>query len=126
MPITEHPLHGSGRADFPHPALASGDDAKPPGDRDDTREQEATSGPWAAASGPTVRGRRHSRLPANLQQGTTRANSAPRFCRRFSRVCPNFVSSHRKKRPVFRPNPSKAAVWRTVIRSKKKLDPASR
>jgi len=30
MPITEHPLHGSGRADFPHPALASGDDAKPP------------------------------------------------------------------------------------------------
>jgi len=30
MPITEHPLHGSGRADFPHPALASGDGAKPP------------------------------------------------------------------------------------------------
>ena len=28
MPITEHPLHRSGRAAFPHPALASGDDAK--------------------------------------------------------------------------------------------------
>ena len=28
MTITDHPLHGSGRADFPHPALASGDDAE--------------------------------------------------------------------------------------------------
>jgi hypothetical protein len=28
--VTHNPLHGSGRADFPHPALASGDDAKPP------------------------------------------------------------------------------------------------
>src|SRR5438094_36946 len=28
MPITEHPLHRSGRADFPHPAPTSGDDAK--------------------------------------------------------------------------------------------------
>ncbi len=28
--VAHHPLHGSGRAGFPHPALASGDDAKPP------------------------------------------------------------------------------------------------
>src|SRR5262245_13272176 len=28
MPIAEHPLHRSGRADFPHPAPTSGDDAK--------------------------------------------------------------------------------------------------
>src|SRR5512136_3005817 len=28
--VAHDPLHGSGRADFPHPALASGDDAKPP------------------------------------------------------------------------------------------------
>ena len=27
--VAHDPLHGSGRADFPHPALASGDDAKP-------------------------------------------------------------------------------------------------
>src|SRR4051812_30822150 len=26
--VTHNPLHGSGQADFPHPALASGDDAK--------------------------------------------------------------------------------------------------
>ena len=26
--VTHNPLHGSGRADFPHPALALGDDAK--------------------------------------------------------------------------------------------------
>ena len=30
MTITDHPLHGSGRAELPHPALASGDDAKSP------------------------------------------------------------------------------------------------
>jgi len=30
MTIADHPLHRSGRADFPHPALASGDDAKSP------------------------------------------------------------------------------------------------
>src|SRR5579864_3388695 len=30
MTITDHPLHGSGQADFPHPALALGDDAKSP------------------------------------------------------------------------------------------------
>jgi hypothetical protein len=30
MTISDHPLHGSGRAVFPHPALASGDDAKSP------------------------------------------------------------------------------------------------
>jgi len=29
MPVTQHPLHRSGRAALPHPALASGDDAKP-------------------------------------------------------------------------------------------------
>src|SRR6059036_4327822 len=28
--IAHNPLHRSGRADFPHPALASGDDAKSP------------------------------------------------------------------------------------------------
>ena len=28
--VTHNPLHRSGRADFPHPALASGNDAKPP------------------------------------------------------------------------------------------------
>ena len=28
--VTHHPLHGSGRAAFPHPALASGHDAKSP------------------------------------------------------------------------------------------------
>src|SRR5262245_19357599 len=28
MPITEHPLHRSGRADLPHPAPTSGNDAK--------------------------------------------------------------------------------------------------
>src|SRR5215472_18875814 len=30
MTVTRNPLHGSGRAALPHPALASGDDAKPP------------------------------------------------------------------------------------------------
>src|ERR1043166_5261483 len=30
MTITRNPLHGSGRAGLPHPALASGDDAKSP------------------------------------------------------------------------------------------------
>ena len=30
MTITSHPLHGSGRALLTHPALALGDDAKPP------------------------------------------------------------------------------------------------
>src|SRR5712692_10926638 len=30
MTITRNPLHGSGRAVLPHPALASGDDAKSP------------------------------------------------------------------------------------------------
>ena len=28
MTVTRNPLHGSGRAALPHPALASGDDAK--------------------------------------------------------------------------------------------------
>src|SRR5436309_5752929 len=30
MTIARNPLHGSGRAALPHPALASGDDAKSP------------------------------------------------------------------------------------------------
>jgi hypothetical protein len=30
MTVTRNPLHGSGRAGLPHPALASGDDAKSP------------------------------------------------------------------------------------------------
>src|SRR5713101_7969737 len=30
MTIARNPLHGSGRAGLPHPALASGDDAKSP------------------------------------------------------------------------------------------------
>src|ERR1700704_3759726 len=30
MTIADHPLHRSGRAGYPHPALALGDDAKPP------------------------------------------------------------------------------------------------
>src|SRR5271169_4641752 len=51
--ITAHPLHRSGRADFPHPALASGTDAKnDAGDTDDRRERAATSGRYAVASAP--------------------------------------------------------------------------
>ena len=42
-----------------------------------------------------------SRRGCETTMGTTRANGAPKFCRRFSRVCPNFVGSHRKKCPVF-------------------------
>src|SRR5437588_6414260 len=30
------------------------------------------------------------------KRGTTRANTAPRFCRRLSRECPNFIRSHRE------------------------------
>src|SRR2546426_2345008 len=46
--VAHHPLHGSGRADFPHPALASGDDAKPPqriGMTDAGRRQPAVDEP---------------------------------------------------------------------------------
>src|SRR2546426_12773491 len=46
--VTHTPLHRSGRADFPHPAPTSGDDAKPPqGIRvtDASRRQVATEKP---------------------------------------------------------------------------------
>ena len=44
--VTHNPLHGSGRAEFPHPALASGSDAKPSqriGVTDTSRRQKATN-----------------------------------------------------------------------------------
>lgn len=54
MPIAEHPLHRSGRADFPHPAPTSGNDAKPAERiRDDRHVRVATSGRYTAASAPT-------------------------------------------------------------------------
>ena len=31
------------------------------------------------------------------KRSTTRASSAPRFCRRLARVCPNFMRSHREE-----------------------------
>src|SRR5216683_2483665 len=46
--VAHHPLHGSGRAGFPHPALASSDDAKPPqriGMTDAGRRQPTVSEP---------------------------------------------------------------------------------
>ena len=48
MIVADHPLHGSGRADFPHPALALGDDAEPPqrvGMTDAGRRQPAVDKP---------------------------------------------------------------------------------
>ena len=35
------------------------------------------------------------------QQSTTRANGSPKFCRRFSRVCPNFRGTHRENARFF-------------------------
>ena len=37
----------------------------------------------------------------NSKQGTTRANSAPKFCRRFSRVCPNYFDCPGAKSSMF-------------------------
>jgi len=48
MTIADHPLHRSGRADVPHPALALGDDAKSPqgiGMTDASRRQPAVEEP---------------------------------------------------------------------------------
>src|SRR5258708_26993251 len=46
--VAHDPLHRSGRAAFPHPALASGDDAKPPqriGMTDASRRQPTSNEP---------------------------------------------------------------------------------
>ena len=56
--IAHDPLHGSGRADFPHPALTLGDDAHAAQRiRMIECEQEATSGQSAAAFDPRGHGR---------------------------------------------------------------------
>ena len=57
MPITEHPLHRSGRAGLPHPAPTSGNDAKSAeriGMTDTSRRQPAIDMPLHPGPGETM------------------------------------------------------------------------